>query len=298
MIDARHEPTFESSGAPAPTLTRRRTSLRLPLAIAFAVLLGALGWQWWSQRTPRIAPTRVAQQPAAVEDGLPPAPAAATPPMIHAPAPLAQAQPLSAPQIASALERSLGREAVLRFLQLADFPRRAVATIDALGRAHAPVAAWPVQPTAGRFETEDTGTTQHIGAANAARYQPFVDFATAVDPAQAAALYRRMYPLLQQADRDLGFGDRDLNARVLQVIDLLLATPEPQGPLEVLLTDVKGPYAPVQPWTRYRFADPDLQSLAAGQEILLRVGPQNRARLKAQLRALRQQLAKGAGAPR
>jgi hypothetical protein len=38
--------------------------------------------------------------------------------------------------------------------------------------------------------------------------------------------------------------------------------------------------------------------LAAGQKILLRVGPENRARLKAQLRALRQQLAKGAGVPR
>jgi hypothetical protein len=296
MIHVRREPTFESAGAPAAPLPRRRTGLRLPLALAVVVLLAVLAWQWWTQRAPHLAPAPATPRMAAVEDAPPPAPAAA--PAIRAPAPVPQEQRLSVAGIPGALEQSFGRDAVLRFLQLTDFPRRAVATIDALGRDHAAVSTWPVQTTPGRFETEDTGTGQRIGAANSARYQPFVDFATGIDPAQAAALYRRLYPVLQQAYRELGFGDRDLNERVLQVIDLLLATPEPQGPLPVQLTEVRGPYAAVQPWTRYAFSDPDLQALAAGQKILLRVGPENRARLKAQLRALRQQLAKGAGVPR
>jgi hypothetical protein len=38
---------------------------------------------------------------------------------------------------------------------------------------------------------------------------------------------------------------------------------------------------------RYEFVDPQLQSLAAGQKILLRVGPANERRLKAKLAQLR-----------
>jgi len=71
------------------------------------------------------------------------------------------------------------------------------------------------------------------------------------------------------------------------VIDLLLATPEPAQAPEVALTEVKGPYASTQPWTRYEFVDPQWQSLAAGQKMLLRMGPDNRLRLKAKLREIR-----------
>jgi hypothetical protein len=294
MIDLRHEPTFESAGAPRPAARRaHRRGLGVPLAVLVLLLAAALAWNWYS-RLPTLLPTPMHPQ-RAVEDGpAPTPPPAATSGPVHAPAPAMAGQPLSAAEVGSALEQLLGREVVLRFLQATDLPRRLVATIDALGRDHAPVAAWPVQVTPGRFATEDDGKVQRIAGANAARYQPFVDFATGVDPAQVAALYGRLYPLLQQSYRDLGFGDRNLNDRVLQVIDLLLATPEPQGAPAVLLAEVKGPFAPVQPWTRYTFADPALESLTAGQKILLRVGPANRARLKAQLRALRTQLMRGA----
>jgi hypothetical protein len=63
------------------------------------------------------------------------------------------------------------------------------------------------------------------------------------------------------------------------------------------MAEVKGPYAPQRPWVHYRFADPELESLAAGQKILLRMGPDNERRLKAKLRELRGQLI-GMGAQR
>ena len=44
---------------------------------------------------------------------------------------------------------------------------------------------------------------------------------------------------------------------------------------------------PAQPWTQYDFTDPVLQSLPAGQKILLRMGAENRARLKAKIREIR-----------
>jgi hypothetical protein len=53
---------------------------------------------------------------------------------------------------------------------------------------------------------------------------------------------------------------------------------------------VQGQLAPQQPWLRYEFADADLQSLSAGQKILLRMGVEHTQRIKAQLRALRAQI--------
>jgi len=80
---------------------------------------------------------------------------------------------------------------------------------------------------------------------------------------------------------------------VVEVIDHLLATPEPppSGPL-MQLTEVKGSVPSTQPWLRYEFADPELQSLSAGQRIMLRVGPAHRQALKAKLSELRKLVAR------
>jgi hypothetical protein len=53
---------------------------------------------------------------------------------------------------------------------------------------------------------------------------------------------------------------------------------------------VKGPISSTSPWTRYEFVDAGLERLAAGQKILLRVGPDNRKVLKAKLGQIRRQL--------
>ena len=44
---------------------------------------------------------------------------------------------------------------------------------------------------------------------------------------------------------------------------------------------------PTRPWVLYRFVDPELEALSAGQKILLRTGPVNEHRLKARLSELR-----------
>jgi hypothetical protein len=201
-------------------------------------------------------------------------------------------QPLVAADFPGLLADLLGPKAVASFLQTADFPRRFVATVDNLGREYAPPSAWPVQPTPGRFAVEETPAGPVLAADNAARYTPFVLLAGTLDVPRAVRLYGRMYPLLQQAYRQLGFGDRYFNDRVVEVIDLLLATPEPEQPVRLQLTEVKGPIPSERPWTRYQFADPQLESLAAGQKILLRMGLVNERRLKHKLAELREQLAK------
>lgn len=268
------------------------------LGIVVVAAIAVIAWWWYSQQPALIAP---AEPPA------PPTPAAPVAPEAEPTAPPAEAAveyPLPEPDEAEALEPSaipgaladwLGRKDADAFLQTGDFARRFVATVDNLGRSYAPASLWPVNPTAERFTVQAQGEGSVIAPDNAARYTPLVRLAESVDVSRAVDLYIRMYPLLQRAYEDLGFPGARFNNRLIQVIDLLLASPEPEAPIAVRLIQVKGPEPSLRPWVRYEFVDPTLESLAAGQKIMVRVGAANERRLKARLRALRGELlARGA----
>jgi hypothetical protein len=263
-----------------------------------ALVLTALGlgglymWQY------RMRPVQVAEAPPPPASAAAPALAASEPAIRHpleaAPAASAAAPAPgdTAPQWSALLIDTFGKSPVLRFLQTDDFSRRLVVTIDNLGRGHAAPALWPVQTTPGRFSVSGgDGELRNINPTNAGRYTPLVQWIASVDAKTAATLYVRMYPQLQRAYEEAGYPGRYLNDRVVDVIDHLLATPDPApGAPLVQLTEVKGSVPSTQPWLRYEFADPQLQSLSSGQRILLRVGPQHRQVLKTKLAELRRQL--------
>lgn len=202
------------------------------------------------------------------------------------------ARSLRADEIGPALAELLGREAVAKFLHIDEFPRRFVATVDNLARSHAPGLLWPVQPAPDRFRVDEHNGGPVIGLDNDSRYTPFVLLAESVDAARAVDLYVRLYPSLQRAYEELGFPDKYFNDRLVAVIDVLLATPNVEYPVKLQLTEVKGPIPSLRPWTRYEFADPALESLSAGQKILLRTGPVNQRRLKAKLSEIRSEIVK------
>jgi hypothetical protein len=110
-----------------------------------------------------------------------------------------------------------------------------------------------------------------------------VQLIESVDLQQAAMLYARLYPQLQRAYEELGYPKQYFNDRLVEVIDQLLATPEPDGPLKLHLPAIAAPVKPERPWVLYEFDDPALQSLTAGQRVLLRMGPANERRVKARL---------------
>jgi hypothetical protein len=257
-------------------------------AIVVAVIAAALA-VWFNRQQPappQQAPVATAAPPASVARAHAPAEPAIEHPIE---APTAQ-PPLADTELAAALADLIGRKAVLSFLQTDEFPRRFVATVDNLGRSHAPAALWPVTPTAGRCTVDDSADGPVIGADNSARYTPFVLLAETVDIGRAVDLYVRMYPLLQKAYEQLGFPRRHFNDRLFEVIDQLLATPEAAYPMQLKLLEVKGSVPSLRPWVRYQYADRSLESLSAGQKILLRVGPVNQRRLKAKLAEIRQEL--------
>jgi hypothetical protein len=287
-------------GEQRPIASKDDGTSRLAIGGAAAVIvliLGALGWTWWQQRTPAPTPVAVAPPPAAAPSP-PPAPIASQPAILHpieegASAVATPAAPESADAVVRrTLAELLGPQAVSSLLQTDDFVRRVVATVDNLGRVHAPPRLWPVTPIGGRFTVERAGNGEQIAASNARRYDTFVAFATSIDARRTAAAYKTLYPLFQRSFQDLGYPKGYFNDRLVEVIDHLLATPEPPAPVAVRLTEVKGPISSDRPWVRYEFADPALEALPAGSKMLIRMGNDNASKLKAQLRALRAEIAK------
>ena len=264
-------------------------------ALAFLVLAAVIGAAVWFWRGRAVPPAVVSAPPpaATVSTGQVTQPAASAPTVVQHPVEAPAAAPaLTAADLPAALDELLGHKAVLSWLLTDDFARRVVATVDNLGRSFAPSAIWPVRTTAGRFQASERGGRLVVDADNAQRYTPFVLFVEGIDVERAAALYRRIYPLLQQAWQDIGYPKGYFNDRLFEVIDLLLATPEAGDTIALRLTEVQGPIPSTQPWLRYRFADPALEKLSAGQKILLRMGAVNERRLKSRLAAFRLALAK------
>lgn len=278
-----------------------RLSLYLFALLVLAVA-GYFGWQYYQSRQAQPAPE---PEPVATAPVVPPAPLEPATPAIQHPVeppaaePAAEPAPLPAladadPYVGDRLGELLGRPNVLRFLQLEGFVKRTVATVDNLGRSHAPVLVWPVNPTPGRFTSAKgaDGAAETIHPDNAARYTPFVQFVESVDTGRAVALYRRLYPLFQQAYEELGFPGRYFNDRLVQVLDQLIATPVPATPPAVVLVEVKGEVVSTRPWVRYEYVDPKLQAMSAGQKILLRMGADNQRRIQAKLVDIRGRVAR------
>ena len=266
---------------------------KAPIVAGVVVLAGVAfaAWQWLRPAaTPEAAGPPAAAAPTTLPPP-PPEPAIANP--VEAP-PDTPAAPTAA-DLESALTALAGADTVQSLFRLQDLPRRIVTTVDNLGRAQASSSVWPVNPPAGEFTTDRSGQVEVIAPANYARYVKHVATLEAVDGAAAGAAYRRLYPLLQQAYENLGYPGKYFNDRLVVVIDLLLATPEPTGPVAVRLPAFGADLKPERPWVLYEYDDPALQQLSAGQRILVRMGPDNLRRVKSKLKEIRAEVATARG---
>jgi len=173
----------------------------------------------------------------------------------------------------------IGAKPVEQFLVPENIVRHIVVTVDNLPRKKIAVDLRPIKPTPGQTVVTNQGDATTLGAANSERYAPFVRLVETTDPKTLATVYFHLYPLFQQAYEDLGYPGRFFNDRLVEVIDHLLAAPEPRGPIQL-----------VQPRVFYQFADSKLEDLSAGQKLLIRMGSANERSLKAKLREFRAEL--------
>lgn len=157
--------------------------------------------------------------------------------------------------------------------------RRIVVTVDNLPRKVLPLKFLPMQPPAGSFQVSGETEPFFLDEKNQKRYAAYVSLLESADTGKTVATYVRLYPLFQEAYRDLGYPTGHFNDRLVEVIDHLLATPTVRGKVEL-----------VQPKVFYHFADPALEELSAGQKIIIRTGPANAERIKVKLREFRREL--------
>jgi DUF3014 family protein len=234
------------------------------------------GWSPFASSEPASepAPKPVAAAAAAPEPPAPPDVAAAEP-----------AKALPSLEESDGLMREtvsglMGRKAFDAMVYPSQLVRRIVATVDNLPRETAPRRVMPLEPVPGAFSISGTGEEVTLAAANSARYAPYVRVFQTLDSRALARGYAGSYPLFQRAYAELGFPNSRFHDRLLEAIDDLIAAPEPAGPVKL-----------VRPKVFYQFADAELESLSAGQKIMLRMGAENAAKVKAKLRELRRELA-------
>jgi hypothetical protein len=170
----------------------------------------------------------------------------------------------------------IGAETLVRFFNIKDIVRRVVATVEELPRGKLGGRYNLVKPVPGKFAVSGKSDDVALSPENYARYTSYVALAEAVGTEKLVRLYARFYPLFQEEYRNLGYPKRYFNDRVVEAIDDMLAAP-----------DVAGLIALRQPKVMYEFADPAIESLSAGQKVMIRIGPENAARVKAKLREIR-----------
>lgn len=226
-------------------------------------------------------------QPETEEEVAPP-PADIEEEVVEVAAPLPELAESDEEALAAAAE-VLGEDPARTYLVTEGLISKLVATIDALTRDELPGNIIPVRGPGGEMLVTSDGESDQVNPEtglpepyyifdplNFQRYTPQVEVLEAIDGATLVKNYRHYYPLLQQSYRELGYAEGEFNDRMLEVIDELLATPDPGQPVRL-----------IRPEAFYEFADPGLEALSAGQKLMIRAGPSNAARIKVKLAEFR-----------
>ena len=121
----------------------------------------------------------------------------------------------------------------------------------------------PLRPTQ-RFRTNGESPQLGFDPVTYARYNIHAEIVTAIDPAGAAGLYHRFYPLIVEAYAELGYPDGGFNNTVLRAVRNLLETPV----LERNVMLVPRPAG-------FEFVDNELADLLPVQKQFLGMGPRN-----------------------
>ena len=265
----------------------RKDVLQWLIPVLLAVgLAGALWFYWQSGRPDGDVEPDVRTDLPEPEDRAPPAgpvhpleapgEKAASEPELRPLPPLEDSDEYFRIEVSNLFGEGLGEQLVERSLI-----ERIVATVDNLPRERIADRIRPMSAISGRLAVNsgEKDGEYVLAPENYKRYDALVGMVAAADMTEMEELYRRFFPLFQKAYVELGYPQGYFNDRVIEVIDHLLATPEPEGPLTL-----------VRPHVLYEYADPELEKLSPGQKLLLRMGNEHSATVKEKLRGFRSRI--------
>jgi hypothetical protein len=257
-----------TTSAPQPTkLGGGPPVVRVAIAILILLLLGG-GWWYYTQRQGQ--PT---MQPAMASTEAPVAPPVAQAPELP---PLDQMDPFLR-QLLGALSNHPG---LAEWLVSDDLIKQLAAAIHRSSRGELPSRDFKAFAPKSGFMVTKQGTRMTIDPAGYRRYQSLVDGLTAVDASAVAKAYRVIHPRLNEAYRNLGHPNGEVNDAVEAGLTILLDTPVLKDPIYVV--EATG--------VRWKFVDPKTEALNGSQKQLLRMGPDQTDRVLVWLRALQSSL--------
>ena len=217
---------------------------------------------------------------------LPPAPD--IPPAVPQP----EAKPLEAMPAAPAitledsdmlLRESLGpaTESTLLAPMLAqdDLIEHGASLADSFSRGLVPRKMLPISPPTKPFSTIEVDGQSYLDPMSYQRYDSYTNAIMGLDMAQLAASFHRFRPLLEQAYGGLGYSPEEFDNALIRTLDRILGTPEIDQPIAVQRVEAI-----------YKFVDPALEELSPLQKQMIRMGPDNTAKIKQQAAALRGEL--------
>ena len=161
---------------------------------------------------------------------------------------------------------------------------RGTALVDSFSRGVLMPKLLPLPAPAGPFAVTETEGVVTIDPASYERYDDHASTIEALDTETLVTTFHRFRPLLEETYASLGYEADDFDNALIRALDRVLDTPEIDAPIPVEKHEAI-----------YRFADPDLEQRPGVQKQLLRMGPENIARIKRQASALREALLAGGG---
>ncbi len=240
----------------------------VPTAIIGGVIvLFIAGGAWWMSRRPEPVNTT------------PEAVTATETPLAAPPPPPAPLPPLDRmdPLMRSLIGALSARPDLARWLATDDLVQQLAAAIDGASQGKSHSRNFKAIAPAGPFSISRSAGRRTVDPASYRRYDGLVGTVTSIDASAVAKVYKTIRPRLQEAYRNMGHPDGNVDRAVDQALAILIDTPVVREPIGV----VEGSGA------RWAYADPKLQSLTQTQKQLLRMGPDHVDALLVWLRALK-----------
>jgi hypothetical protein len=160
--------------------------------------------------------------------------------------------------------------------------RRFVAAVENIAENEDPIAhiRYLAPPT--RFEAMGPQQALVADPKSYRRFDAFASVAASIDATAAARLYLNLSPLFDDAYAELGHAKGEFDRTFARALGHLLATPASPRRFDLVRQKVS-----------FAFADPQLEALAPAQKMMIRMGPDNRAKVQAKLEEFRAALEAG-----
>lgn len=139
-----------------------------------------------------------------------------------------------------------------------------------------------VPPPSEKFPVYRDGGRYFLDPAGFERYDQRVTLLTSLPVGSLTGSFHTLRPLLEEAYGQMGQDPEAFDNTLIQLLNRVIDAPVYVAPLELNATSVN-----------YTFADPELEALPDLEKLLIRMGPENTAKLQAYAKALKKSLLDG-----